>query len=189
MNKEKFRLSNLIFMALCCDMGVFLKKLIAPATNIVTEVLHIPGGIGTSFSIMFVLIGAVVVDAPGCATLMSIVQSLIALAIGSTGSMGLLAPIGYIVPGIIIDVFLIILKRIKISRLEQMSIVNALAGVSAALTANLITFNLRGVPLALYFFVACLSGLISGILAATVVTRIEPIFANQRYKEQYDNSS
>ena len=43
------KLLLLIFMALCCDFGLFTKRLIAPAANILTDALHIPGGIGTSF--------------------------------------------------------------------------------------------------------------------------------------------
>lgn len=44
MNKKKINLTSLIFMALCCDMGIIAKKLIAPAANEITEYLHIPGG-------------------------------------------------------------------------------------------------------------------------------------------------
>ena len=50
---RQLNLRQLIFMALCCDLGLFAKKLILPAANLVTDVLHIPGGIGTSFSLLF----------------------------------------------------------------------------------------------------------------------------------------
>lgn len=43
MNIKKINLTSLIFMALCCDMGIIAKKLIAPAANVITEYLHIPG--------------------------------------------------------------------------------------------------------------------------------------------------
>ena len=46
MNKDKLR--RLIIMALCCDIGLFSKRLIAPAANVITDALHIPGGIGTA---------------------------------------------------------------------------------------------------------------------------------------------
>ena len=55
------RLSKLNFMALCCVLGLFTKKLINPLANVITEALHIPGGISTGFSIMFLVVAAEVV--------------------------------------------------------------------------------------------------------------------------------
>ena len=97
---KKLRLNQLIYLALCCDMGMIAKRLIAPAANLFTDALHIPGGIGTSFSLMFLVVGAVLTGQFGAATLMGAIQSGIALAMGATGSLGILAPIGYIVPGL-----------------------------------------------------------------------------------------
>lgn len=54
MNKDN--LKRLIVMALCCDLGLFSKRLIAPAANVLTDALHIPGGIGTAFSLMFLIV-------------------------------------------------------------------------------------------------------------------------------------
>lgn len=175
MNGKKPALSHLIFMALCCDMGIFLKKLIAPATNAITGALHIPGGIGTSFSIMFILIAAVVCNYKLGATLMGLVQGLIAIAVGTMGSMGILAPIGYVIPGIVIDLLLAILKKFRVGMLEKMIIANAAAGVSAALCANIITFRLKGPVLLLYLSVALTSGVVSGILGEQIVRRIYPV--------------
>lgn len=42
------KLQRLILLALCCDPGLFTKRLIAPAANILTDSLHISGGTGTS---------------------------------------------------------------------------------------------------------------------------------------------
>ena len=97
------RLRRLIFLALCCDLGLFTKRLIAPVANLLTDSLHIPGGIGTSFSLMFLVIAAMLMPGFGCGILMGAVQSAIALSLGMVGSMGVLSPIGYIVPGFVID--------------------------------------------------------------------------------------
>ena len=184
MNNGKVNLSKLIFMALCCDMGIVLKKLISPAQNVITQALHIPGGIGASVSLMFVIAGAIVCDVPGCATLMCITQSLIALTLGTSGSMGAMAPLGYIVPGIAIDILLYVMRRCRISRVESFMIVNALAGTVAALAANIITFRLSGPPLWLYTSVAFGSGAVCGLLGARLVNRIEPIVCRERSWQQ-----
>ena len=58
--EDKLLTGALIFLALCCDLGLFAKRIIAPAANLLTDSLHIPGGIGTSFSLMFL------VKSPNC---------------------------------------------------------------------------------------------------------------------------
>lgn len=175
MKHKKITLSQLIFMALCCDLGVFSKKLIAPAANVITDLLHIPGGIGTGFSLMFVIMGAAICDIPGCAILMCVVQSFIAFAVGTSGSMGILAPIGYIVPGFVIDIFLYIIRKHKWVSINTIAIANAIAGASAALCANMITFRLTGIVLLLYLSVAFTSGVIFGYLGTIILKRLKPI--------------
>lgn len=172
MNIGKSSLSKLIFMALCCDIGILSRKLISPGANLVTEILHIPGGIATSFSLMFVIVGAVLCRMKFGATLMCAVQSLIALCLGTTGSMGALAPIGYIVPGIVIDMCILLLERTKLHDTERIMFTNALAGICAALCANAITFRLLGPPLWLYLAVAFTSGIISGLLGALLIKKL-----------------
>ena len=160
-------------MALCCDLGVFSKRIIGPVANILTDSLHIPGGIGTSFSIMFVLVGAESCGIPGCAVLMCCVQSMIALAIGTTGSMGALAPIGYILPGLAMELCMLVRKRWMLYSSDAIAITNALASMAAALAANFITFGLKGVVLLLYLSVSGTSGLLFGYLGSKIIKRLK----------------
>ncbi len=176
MNHSK--LKRLIFYALCCDLGLFSKRLIAPAANIITEALHIPGGIGTSFSLMFLVIAASLSGRFGCATLMGAVQSLLAIGMGMVGSMGALSPIGYIVPGLVIDCiffFFRILPSQKADGTFAIPAANMLAAVAACLTANLIVFRLRGVVLLLYASVSATTGFLFGLLGIYLVRRLRPV--------------
>ncbi len=151
--------------------------------NIVTESLHIPGGIATSFSLMFLIVAASVLDVSGCATLMSVVQSMLAFAFGMVGSMGALAPIGYILPGIAVDICLYISK--KYSSLEFGILSSSLlSSVCACLTANLIVFNLSGIVLAVYVSVAATSGAICSLLTIALIKRLSPLIKNGFYREQ-----
>lgn len=168
--KTKSRLTRLIFMALCCDLGLFTKRLIAPAANIITDSLHIPGGITTAFSLMFLVIAAALMPRFGIATLMGAVQSGIAFAMGMVGSMGALSPIGYILPGLAIDCVFLLGRRLRLE--HQMLIANALAGMTASLTANLIVFRLRGAVLLLYLAVAATCGAICGLLGSWVTGKL-----------------
>ena len=176
---KTFRLRTLIFLALCCDLGLFSKRLISPAANLITGFLHIPGGIGTSLSLMFLVIAAVMVERFGCAAVMGAVQGVLALAFGMVGSMGALSFIGYIVPGVVIDLLLAVTRRSPLSQQDRVVLANAVAASCAALTANIIVFHLSGVVLLLYLCVSTTSGTIFGLAGAGIVRRLTPVFGTQ----------
>ena len=185
---NRLRLKRLIFMALCCDMGIFAKKLIVPAANILTDFLHIPGGVGTGFSLMFIVIAAAFVPRFGAATLMGAVQSVIAVCMGTVGSMGALAPIGYILPAFAVDCVLFFARKLKRERSEAIVIANAVASVAACICANMIVFRLHGVVLLLYVSVAITSGAVCGVLAGSVAEKLDPIFGkDERHEKQAGN--
>ena len=171
---KRYTLRQCVFMAICCDLGLFSKRLISPITNILTDALHIPGGISTGFSLMFIILAALVCDVFGSATIMCAIQSGIALALGMVGSMGILAPLGYIIPGIIIDLIMLFCKRMLISKIIMTICANALGAVMAALTANIIAMHLRGATLWLYLMVAMISGAVCGILGHEIACRLLP---------------
>ena len=178
---KKLNLRAWIFMALCCDFGLFTKKLISPAANLITESLHIPGGVATSFSLMFLVTAASVIPVFGCATIMGAVQSLLALCFGMTGSMGLLAPVGYIMPGIAIDLILFVSRKLTKDPSAGIMLSSIVSSVIACLTATVLVFRLSGIILLLYVFVSATSGSICGLLAVSLVNRIRPVIFS--YKE------
>ena len=155
-------------------LGLFAKKLINPFANLITDSLHIPGGISAGFSLMFLVIAAELTRLPHCGTMMGTVQGAVALITGRVGSMGALMPIGYILPGIAIDLIYVITG--KLPREERMVFANMAAAVTASLTANVIVFRLWGVVLGLYLAVSAVSGLFWGLLAAELVKRLKPIY-------------
>jgi len=163
------RLRRLLFLALCCDFGFFAKQLISPAANILTDALHIPGGIGTAFSLMFLAVAAALVPGFGCCTLMGVVQSLIALALGRVGSMGMLSPIGYIVPGLAMDTCFLLSGRLRLTLADSMVLANAVGSACACIAANAVVFHLQGAALLLYLGVSASSGALCGLLGSRIV--------------------
>ena len=139
------------------------------------------GRVSTGFSIMFLVVAAEVVrggrqnnDAwKYCGTLMGMVQGFLALCLGRIGSMGLLAPIGYIVPGVAIDLIYGLSSRFDFDRTERMVFANALAAVMASVTANVIVFRLWGPVLLLYLCVSAVSGTIYGFLGAAIAGKLQ----------------
>lgn len=181
---RKIPLKTLLFLTLCCDLGLFAKRLINPLANLFTDALHIPGGIGTSFSLMFLVIAAAVVPMFGCGTIMGAVQSVLALAFGMVGSMGALSPIGYILPGIAIDLLTWTLGRTRLSDPSKLALINSCAGVVASLTACAIVFRLQGPVLLLYLCVSATSGAVCGTLGAEIVRRMRPLLKTVSTKKQ-----
>jgi hypothetical protein len=178
---KKSSLRQLIFMALCCDLGLFSKRLVAPIANVITEALHIPGGIATSFSLMFLVVAVALMDGFGLGVKISAVQSVIALSFGMVGSLGVLAPIGYIIPGLVIDICFFFARRLNLPQNTTIFAANMLAAASASLTANLLVFRLYGLVLMLYVSVALSSGTICGMLGCSVVSKIAPVIVSEKY--------
>ena len=177
------RLRKLIFWALCCDLGLFAKRLIAPAANLITDALHIPGGIGTSFSLLFLVIGCCVIPRFGSGALMGLVQSVLAVLFGMTGSMGIFAPVGYVIPGLIVDLVLWAGRKSHLEKMTSCCLANMLASAAAALTANMIVFRLQGIVLALYVAVSLFFGAVTGLAAGRAVRSLEAILKTHERKE------
>ena len=183
MNKDK--LKRLIVMALCCDLGLFSKRLIAPAANVLTDALHIPGGICTAFSLMFLIVAVGLMPKFWCGTIMGAVQSAIALSLGMVGSMGALSPIGYIVPGFVIDCVMWAARKLDVKTQYAFVLANMLSAAAASITANLIVFRLSGVALLLYVSVALTSGAICGVLGGELLKRLSDIKPSEKRKDDH----
>jgi len=185
------KLMKLNFMALCVVLGIVSKKLINPFANLITETLHIPGGVSTGFSIMFLVIAAEMIHSPGydsesgwtdkCGLFMGTVQGFVSLALGRVGSMGILMPIGFMATGAAIDLIYMAGKNMTFSRVERMVLANSFAALMASVTANLIVFHLQGPVLVLYFGVSAVSGMMYGFLAHAVAVRVKPVFDQYSY--------
>ena len=177
---KNIRVRDLILLAFFADIGFVSKRLISPFANVLTDFLRVPGGIGTAFSLMFLVIGACVIKRRGSAAVMGLVQYILAMSLGMTGAMGMLSPIGYLLPGIAIDITLSFCERSGMSLPLSMILANAAGSLTAALTANFIVFRLHGAVLALYMLIGLISGGICGLLAAVICKRIRPLYRTEK---------
>ena len=168
--------SDLLIMVVFCFAGVLCKKLINPVANAITGALHIPGGISTAVALMFLVIAASLTKRKWSASAMGMMQAAMALAMGSMGSMGLLRPLAYLIPGIVIDLVMLIPEGksggLFTSRAKAF-FANILSSVSAALFADIVVFHLPTKPLMAYLCVAALSGAVCGFVAGAVVAPIK----------------
>jgi len=95
--------------------------------------------------------------------------------------MGLLAPIGYIMPGIAIDLILLVSRKLTKDLSAGIMLSSIVSSVIACLTATVLVFRLSGIILLLYVFVSATSGSVCGLLAVSLVNRIRPVIFS--YKE------
>ena len=85
---------------------------------------------------------------------------------------GALAPIGYIVPGLVMDMTNTFLRKLGASENAIALASSVLASVTAAITANIIVFRLWGLILLLYLSVAALSGAVFSFIAVNLAERL-----------------
>ena len=176
---KRFTLRQLIYMALCSDLGIVCKKLTSPFANIITDSLHVPGGIGTAFSISFIVIAAVLINRFGAGMLMSIIQCITAFAIGSVGNMGALSIIAYFFPGLVIDVVCLLADRFKLGRQLKAFLSCTLASVTACIVANALVFDLSGVVLGLYCSIGAFAGALGGLFSITIIERLVKVYPKE----------
>ena len=178
-------LVEFIIMIVFCFAGIFCKKVINPFANVVTDSLHIPGGISTAVSLMFMVMASAFTSRKWSATAMGIMQAAFALAMGSVGSMGVFLPVSYVIPGIVIDLVMVLYKKEILTLRLSAFIANILSSVSAAVIADIIVFHLPVPILTLYLCVAALSGAICGAVAAVISSSI---MNNRKEKDEVNGN-
>ena len=162
MNIHDTRLKTLVFMALCCVLSLFSKRIISPATNFLTDLIQIPGGgVSAGIGFCFLLVGSSVSGLSWAGTAMGLTQGLLALALGMAGNQGLLAPITYSVPGISIDVVRMFFRNKTSTAAFYITAGGISAGLNAA-SSNFLVFHFRGFILLLWLGTAVCAGVLGG---------------------------
>ena len=178
MNKISPR--DLAVMAFCLALGLFSKRIISPLTNTLTDFFRIPGGSAAAgFSLAFLVIGKQMTRVSFAGTMMGFVQSLLALALGFSGYQGIFAVISYTLPGLVIDLTALCMK--KQGELYCFTACT-MACVAGAAVSNLLVFHLRGLSLVLWLLLAALSGAVGGACADPVSRRLHPILKEEKRK-------
>lgn len=176
---NRFSLYDLVIIALLAALGIASKPIIVPLSHIITGPLFIPGGVAAGgFYMMWLILGMGITGKRGTATLIGLVQSMVVLGSGVFGYHGALSIISYTIPGIAIDLGLLLIRH-RVCCLFCAFIAGILANVSGSFLVNLIYFRLPLVPLLLSLSVAALSGGLGGLLAYQILRKIRPFIQNK----------
>src|SRR5690554_3439896 len=107
-----FSMYQLVIIALMAGLGVATKPIVVPLAHIITGPLYIPGGvIAGGFYMMWLVLGAGLVAKRGTATLISAVQAVMVVSLGIYGTHGLVSFLTYIIPGVAVDLTLLLSRK------------------------------------------------------------------------------
>ena len=180
-NKSYFSLKQLCMMSFLAVFGMFIKPIVSPVFNLLTDFIRIPGGSVTAgFSMLFLVFASAVTQKFGTATLMGVVQAFIALNMGVSSIVGLLVFITYTLPGFAIDIVLCTPLFTKMMQKDRMTLAGAVGVLTGAGFTNMLYYNMSVVPFLLFYLFGILSGGLGGWFAYKITERIPKQIKNMR---------
>jgi len=172
---KNFSAFDLVVLAMMAALGVAVKPLVVSLAHMVTGPLLIPGGsLAGGFYMMWLILGAAIVDKRGAATLIGLVQAILVLAVGVYGTHGIVSLLTYTLPGLGVDL-LYFAFRLKAGNKSAMFTGGILANVCGVLLTNLVFFRLPLIPFLLSLSAGALSGGVGGLLAFLVSSRLKKL--------------
>lgn len=166
---RRFSVRDLVLIAVMAALGVAIKPLVVPLVHLVSAPLLIPGGaLAGGFYMMWLVVAAGLVPKPGAASLCALVQAILVLIVGISGSHGAFSLLSYGLPGLVVDLGLLLIRK-PLQSFGTAFYAGILANLTGTVLVNLIFFRLPLIPLLLSVFVAAFSGGLGGLLAWQVI--------------------
>ena len=173
--KKAYGLADYILIAMMASLGIAVKSIIVPLTQIITGPLFIPGGVGAGgIYMMFLVLGVSVTGKLGTATLIAAVQAVLVTVSGTMGSHGAVSLLTYTLPGLAVD-GLYVLIRHRGCCAPCCFAGGALANLVGSFAVNLAIFNLSLIPMLISMIAAALSGGLGGIGAHMLAKNIRKL--------------
>lgn len=170
---RKFSVFHLIIIALMATLGIATKPIIVPLVHIITGPLYIPGGaIAGGLYMIWIVLGVGLINKIGVASIIAAVQAIMVVSLGMSGSHGIMSFLTYIVPGLAVDILLILIKYRRPS-LGNLFLCGVAANLSGTFLVNVIFFRLPIIPLILVLSSAALSGGVGGVIAYIIINKLE----------------
>ncbi len=172
---KKFTVYDLVIMAMMASIGIAIKPFIVPLAHIITGPLYIPGGVvAGGFYMLWLVLGAGLVEKRGAATVIALVQAIMVVSVGIFGSHGIVSIITYLLPGVSIDIILLLMNH-RGCCLNCCFLSGIAANISGTLLVNAIFFRLPTIPLILSISVSALSGGVGGIIAHNILKQFRNV--------------
>ncbi len=162
---SRFSVKDLVLTAAMAALGIAIKPILVPLAHFISTPLMIPGGaLAGGLYMMWLVVAFGLTGKRGTASLVGFVQAILVVIIGVSGSHGIMSLLSYTLPGIAVDLGLLIIRR-KIDNLPCAFVGGVLANLTGTIIVNLVFFSLPAIPLLLSMCVAAFSGGVGGILS------------------------
>lgn len=170
---RRFSIRDLILSASMAALGLAIKPVIVPIAHMISGPLMIPGGsLAGGLYMMWLVVAFGLTRKRGTATLTGLTQAIIVIIIGMNGSHGIMSLFSYTLPGVAIDLGLLLLRH-RIDGPVTSFIAGLLANITGTICVNMIFFSLPLIPLLLSLCVAAFSGGIGGLLAWALLSALK----------------
>lgn len=172
---KRFSAFDLVIMAMMASLGIAIKPVVVPLAHIITGPLYIPGGVvAGGFYMLWLVLGAGLVGKGGTATLIALVQAILVVSIGVFGTHGIVSFGTYLLPGIAVDLMLLITRH-RGCCVGCCFLAGIAANISGTLLVNIVFFQLPMLPLILSLSAAALSGGLGGLIAYAIIKQFQSI--------------
>ena len=162
---RRFSVKDLILIATMAALGIAVKSVVNPLIHLASAPLFIPGGaLSGGLYMMWLVLSVGLTGKRGSATLAALVQAILVILTGIGGSHGILSLVSYTLPGIAIDVWLLI-SRHCVCCLPCAFVSCILANLCGTIAVNFVFFSLPLIPLLLSLAAAAFSGGVGGVLS------------------------
>lgn len=168
----RYSSQDLLYIAILSAMGFAIKPVVTPLVHLISAPLMIPGGsLAGGFYMMWLSLAIVVVNKPGAAVMVGVVQAIVMISLGYFGSHGAVSLISYTLPGIAAE-FTALPFRHKDS-VEAQAAICAVANITGALVVTILIMRLALIPLLISLLAAAVSGILGGIIAYFLIKRLK----------------
>ena len=181
MAPPRYTARDLVFISLMAAAGIAIKPLIVPAVRVVAVPLGLPGGslVGGIY-MMWLILGHAFTGKPWAATLVGVVQAILAWVMGVPGPQGPWMLIMYMAPGMAADLVLRFSSGSASATATALSPGAAMLAGAAANTTGialmcLIVYRISIPVLVLSMAVGAMSGCVGGVLACAIHRRVVQI--------------
>jgi len=160
----QFSTSDLVIIALLSAGGIATKPFVRALSQVLTGSLVPIGTVAGIFYMLWIVLACCIVQKRGTAVLVGIVQSVLVLAFDMLGNRGLANLLVYIVPGITLELVMLLFPR-YVSSLFSSFTAGGVANTTGAVIVGWLFMRLPFIPLLGSAAVSLLFGGFGGIIA------------------------
>lgn len=169
---SKFSSQELLYIAVLAALGLAIKPIITPLVHIISVPLMVPGGsLAGGFYMMWLVLAAVLVKHRGAAFTVGFVQAIVILSLGYFGNHGAVSLISYSLPGFVVEIVALIIKKRQTISFNIIACV--VANLSGAIVVTILVMRLALIPLIISMIAAAISGIIGGMLSYSILNKLK----------------